>query len=91
MQTIDEATTRVADAAKRGLKQIKARAERPDRVGEATYRTLELVSDGLGATAKALRQLGKAVEPPSRGQTPATQPAAARSAARPRRTPAKPA
>ena len=54
-------------AAKSGLKAVKARARRRDRVGEATYRALELVSDGLEASSKALGQLSEAVQPPSRG------------------------
>ena len=66
-RNIDEATTRVTDAAKRGLKLVKQRAQRRDRVGDATHRALELASDGLGVTARALRQLGEAVEPPARG------------------------
>ncbi|HXM53837.1 MAG TPA: hypothetical protein VOB72_00480 [Candidatus Dormibacteraeota bacterium] len=87
-RNIDEATTRVTDAARRGLKLVKQRAQRRDPVGEATHRALELVSDGLGATAKALRQLGAAVEPAPRGShnTPAAQSAPR---PRPRRRPTK--
>ena len=66
MQNFDEATTRVTKAARDGLRQVKARARRHDRVGEATYRALELTSGGLGAAARALRQLGEAMEPPAR-------------------------
>jgi hypothetical protein len=52
--------------AKSGLRYVKDRARRRDTVGEATYRALELVSDGLGVAGKALRQLGEATQPPSR-------------------------
>ena len=85
MQTIDEATERVTSAARRGLRIVKQRSQRRDRVGEATYRTLEVVSDGLGATARALRQLGDAVQPPARGTQgrPAVKGGTKRTAARP--------
>jgi len=53
--------------AKSGLRYVKARARKRDTVGEATYRALELVSDGLGTAGKALRQLGEATRPPARG------------------------
>jgi hypothetical protein len=52
--------------AKSGLRYVKDRARRRDTVGEATYRALELVSDGLGIAGKALRQLGEATQPPAR-------------------------
>ena len=65
--------------AKSGLRYVKDQARRRDTVGEATYRTLELVSDGLGAAGKALRQLGEATRPPARAarelpsQSPSTK------------------
>jgi hypothetical protein len=52
--------------AKTGLRYVKDQARRNDPVGEVTYRTLELVSDGLGRAGKALRQLGEATKPPAR-------------------------
>lgn len=54
--------------ARTGLKYVKDRARRDDPVGEATYRALELVSDGLGVASKALRQLGEATKPPTRAR-----------------------
>ena len=54
--------------AKTGLKYVKDRARRDDPVGEVTYRTLELVSDGLGVASRALRQLGDATKPPTRAR-----------------------
>jgi hypothetical protein len=52
--------------AKTGLRYVKDRARQRDTVGEATYRALELVSDGLGVAGKTLRQLGEATRPPTR-------------------------
>ena len=52
--------------AKTGLRYVKDRARRKDPVGEATYRALELVSDGLGVAGKTLRELGEATRPPAR-------------------------
>jgi hypothetical protein len=76
MQSTREAAARAASIAervtKRGLRLVKARAKRDDRIGEATYRALDLASDGLGIAAKALRELGDAIEPPAR--TPRTRP-----------------
>ena len=80
MQDIKETTPKVAatstdplrrleQAARTGLRRVKDRARRHDRVGEATYRALELVSDGLGGAARALRQLGEATQPPPRART----------------------
>ena len=71
-KTADTATNplhRLERAAKSGLRLVKDRARRRDRVGEATYRGLELVSDGFGVAARALRQLGEATQPPPRGKT----------------------
>lgn len=55
--------------ARSGLRYVKDRAKRRDTVGEATYRALELVSDGLDVAGKALRQLGEATQPPARTRT----------------------
>jgi hypothetical protein len=52
--------------ARNGLRYVKDRARQGDTVGQATYRALELVSDGLGVAGKALRQLGEATRPPAR-------------------------
>jgi len=86
--TLEEVTTRVADAAKGGLKAVKQRAQRRDRVGVTTHRALELVSDGLGATAKALGQLGDAIEPARRGSPNAPAVKATPKPKRPTRRPA---
>jgi hypothetical protein len=72
MQNFEEATSRMA---KRGLGVVKRRARQHDAVGQATYRALEVVSDGLSTAAKALRQLGQATEPPARTPSTRTAPA----------------
>jgi len=73
--------------AKTGLEYVKDRARRDDPVGEATYRALELVSDGFGVASKALRQLGDATKPPARARKELTgdsTPAKKATAAKPR-------
>jgi hypothetical protein len=52
--------------ARDGMRIVKTRARRRDRVGEATYRALELVHDGLGTAARALNRLEEATQPPAR-------------------------
>jgi hypothetical protein len=53
--------------ARGGLRMVKARARRHDPIGNATYRALELVHDGLGSAAKTLGRLEEATAPPARG------------------------
>lgn len=75
--------------AKSGLRYVKDRAKRQDPVGQATFRALELVSDGLDVAGKALRQLGEATQPPARAAkelTGSKKPAAAKPAASKPRT-----
>jgi hypothetical protein len=52
--------------ARQGLHAVKRRARRRDLLGEATYRTLSAVHDGLGTAADGLERLAKASEPPAR-------------------------
>jgi hypothetical protein len=66
--TQEKGATTMDNIAKSGLKYVKDRARRDDPVGEATYRALGLVSDGLGVASKALRQLGEATKPPARAR-----------------------
>jgi hypothetical protein len=79
MQDTQETTTQVAKttgtaldraqrAANRGLRIVKDRARKHDRVGETTYWALRFISEGLGTTAGALRRLGEATQPPARTQ-----------------------
>lgn len=96
MANIEQTTSQVVNAAKRvarrGLTQVKTRARRKDTVGQATYRALELVSDGLGTASKALRDLGEATRPPARGdhnqsgelEAPQAKTSSRRPAARPK-------
>jgi hypothetical protein len=52
-----------------GLRIVKSRARRRDLVGDAAYRTLELVHGGLGSAARALNRLEEATQPPARPTT----------------------
>lgn len=67
---------------RRGLGKVKAQARRRDLVGEATYRTLDLMHQGLGTAVRSLSRLQAASQPPVRpardGSTEAStgQPAA---------------
>jgi hypothetical protein len=75
MPRIDETTAELGRrlareterVAKDGLQRAKARARRQDRVGNATYRALELVHSGLGTAARTFGRLEEAVQPPARG------------------------
>jgi hypothetical protein len=69
MKNSKKATAQVERVARDGLRLVKDRAGRHDTVGDATHRALELVSGGLGAASRALRQLGEATQPPARGGT----------------------
>ncbi len=51
---------------RRGLRKVKAQARRRDLVGEATYRTLDLVHQGLGTAVRSLSRLQAASQPPVR-------------------------
>ena len=66
--------------ATRGLRIVKTRARQHDTVGDATYRVLELVHDGLGTAARTFDRMHEATQPPAR-------PADSRG----RRAPARPA
>ena len=66
----------------RGLRMVKARARRKDLVGNAAYRTLELVHGGLGATVQSLGRIHEVSEPPARGASPARRAARSRSTRR---------
>jgi hypothetical protein len=70
--------------ARTGLRVVKTRARRRDLVGVATYRTLELVHEGVGTAARALTKLEEATQPPARQTAGGAQrPAAGRTADRP--------
>lgn len=75
--------------ASRGLHLVKERAQRHDRVGDATYRALELVHGGLGSATEALGKLREAAQPPAREGSRPVGPGARRGQPRPpsRRTP----
>jgi hypothetical protein len=50
-----------------GLGAVKSRARRRDLVGEAAYRTLRILNQGLTPTARTLGRIADAIQPPSRG------------------------
>ena len=52
------------------LKGWKTQARRPDAVGDASYRGLELVHGGLGFAVRSLTRLEKATQPPHRPPKP---------------------
>jgi hypothetical protein len=74
--------------ARRGLGAVKQRARRQDLIGQATYRTLSVVHEGLGSAAHGLGRLAEASQPPVRGtarQAPTRRPATQQPTRRPAR------
>jgi hypothetical protein len=56
-----------------GLGAVKSRARNRDLVGEAAYRTLRILNQGLTPTARTLTRIADAVQPPvTRRPTPST-------------------
>jgi hypothetical protein len=55
-----------------GLGAVKNRARRRDLVGEAAYRTLRILNQGLTPTARTLTKIAEAVEPPVQRRSGAT-------------------
>lgn len=72
-----EATTKLIDGSVaeqlviRSLHAVKARARRRDLVGEAAFRSLELLHSGFGTAAKRLARFQDASQPPARSEEPA--------------------
>jgi len=64
------------------MKGWKAQAKRPDRLGDVTYRGLELVHDSLGVAVRSLTRLERATQLPHRTAKPA-EPAVTAAAAPP--------
>jgi hypothetical protein len=50
----------------RGLRLVKSRARERDLVGEAAYRSLELLHGGFGRAARSLARFQDASQPPAR-------------------------
>src|SRR5215470_7521087 len=59
-------TTRLEEGADEFLKIWKTQAKRPDRVGDATYRGLELVHRGLRVAVRSLSRIERATQLPHR-------------------------
>jgi len=82
----EQLPTQVKEAGEGALRALRSQARRPDRVGEVTHRTWELVNVGVGVAARSLSRLERATQPPARTMnTPAKRagrPAPGRTASR---------
>jgi hypothetical protein len=58
------------EGAGRFMKRWKTRARRPDALGDASYRGLQLVHGGLGVAVRSLTRMEKATQPPHRAPKP---------------------
>ncbi len=73
----------------RSMKAWKAQAKRPDRIGDVSFRLLELAHDGTELAVRSLTRVEKATQPPVRTAKPAAPAAVAEAAhAAPRPGPA---
>ncbi|MDQ6899002.1 MAG: hypothetical protein M3072_05760 [Candidatus Dormibacteraeota bacterium] len=68
----------------RGLGLMKSQARRRDLVGEAAYRALELLHNGLGGALRSLSRLQAASQPPARTRVSRSAASTRPKAARPR-------
>jgi len=68
-------TTRLEEGADEFLKIWKTQAKRPDRVGDVTYRGLELVHRGLRVAVRSLSRIERATQLPHRTAKPQPAPA----------------
>ena len=70
-----ELPTRAKEVADGVVQALRDQARRPDRVGEVTHRTWELVHGGVGVAARSLSRLEHAIQPPARvmKRTPAAR------------------
>ena len=66
LDDIKELPTQVKRAPEEALRVLRSQARRPDRVGEVTHRTWELVHDGVGIAARSLTRLERVTQPPAR-------------------------
>jgi hypothetical protein len=66
LEGIKELPTQVKGAAEGAVKALRDQARRPDRVGEVTHRTWELVHGGVGVAARSLTRLEQVIQPPAR-------------------------
>lgn len=67
---LKQAAGQVKGAADGLMRNWRSQAKRSDRVGDVSYRTLELVHRGADLAAKGLSQLEKATQPPARSTKP---------------------
>jgi hypothetical protein len=66
VEDLREVPTQVKSAADGAIRAWRTQAKRSDRVGDVSYRSLELVHGGLGAAVRSLGRLEKATQPPTR-------------------------
>src|ERR1700730_6458099 len=79
----EQLPTQVKEAGEGAIRALRSQARRPDRVGEVTHRTWELVNVGVGVAARSLSRLERATQPPARTMNaPAKRTAARRTARR---------
>jgi hypothetical protein len=82
----EQLPTQVKEAGEGAVRALRSQARRPDRVGEVTHRTWELVNVGVGVAARSLSRLERATQPPARTMNtpakPAGRPAARKTASR---------
>jgi hypothetical protein len=82
----EQLPTQVKEAGEGALRALRSQARRPDRVGEVTHRTWELVNGGVGVAARSLSRLERATQPPARTMNapakPAGRPTSRRTASR---------
>jgi hypothetical protein len=62
-------STQLEKGAEDVMKVWKTGAKRPDRIGDVSYRTLQLLHSGVGTAARELGRLEKATVPPARQAT----------------------
>lgn len=67
---VRELTGQVEKGATEAVRAWKREAERHDRVGEVSLRTLELVHRGLDIATRSLDRMTKATVPPTRHEKP---------------------
>lgn len=70
LEDVKQLSGQVRGAADGLMRNWRTQAKRSDRVGDVSYRTLELFHSGLDLAAKGLTQLEKATQPPPRSTKP---------------------
>ena len=66
LEGIKELPTHAKGAGEAAVRVLRDQARRPDRVGELTHRTWELVHEWVGVAARSLTRLERVTQPPAR-------------------------